>query len=154
MFDEIDLKLLRKIADSGRITWSDLAGHLGLSAPATAERVRRLEDRGVIRGYAARFDPEALGCPLLALVAVTLEKPSHRAGFLHWVGHTPEVMECHHVAGDDDYLVKLRCAGTQALERLLSEGIKGLPGVVRTRTTIVLSTVKETVVPPLPKEAR
>jgi len=154
VIDELDVRIVRKLADRGRITWSDLASWLGLSAPATAERVRRLEERGVIRGFAALLDPEAMGCPLLALVSVTLEKPSHRAGFLRWVADAPEVMECHHVAGDDDYLLKLRCAGTQALERLVSDGLKALPGVLRTRTTIVLSTVKETVVPPLPEEAR
>ena len=154
MLDDIDLRIVRKLADKGRITWSDLASWLGLSAPATAERVRRLEDRAVIRGYAALLDTEALGCPLLAMVSVTLDRPSHRAGFLHWVAHATEVMECHHVAGDEDYVLKVRCAGTQALERLVSDGLKALPGVLRTRTTIVLSTVKETVVPPLPKEER
>ena len=116
--------------------------------------MRRLEDRAVIRGYAALLDTDALGCPLLAMVSVTLDRPSHRAGFLQWVAHATEVMECHHVAGDEDYVLKVRCAGTQALERLVSDGLKALPGVLRTRTTIVLSTVKETVVPPLPKEER
>ena len=116
--------------------------------------MRRLEDRGVIRGYAALLDAEAMGCPLLAMVSVTLDRPQHRAGFLQWVAHAPEVMECHHVAGDEDYVLKLRCAGTQALERLVSDGLKALAGVLRTRTTIVLSTVKETVVPPLPTEGR
>jgi len=152
--DDIDLRIIRQLADKGRMTWSDLASSLGLSAPATAERVRRLEERGVIRGYAALLDADAVGCPLLALVAVSLERPSHRAGFLRWVARSDEVLECHHLAGDDDFLLKVRCAGTRALEQLVSDGLKGLAGVARTRTTIVLSTVKDTVVPPLPGGGR
>jgi Lrp/AsnC family leucine-responsive transcriptional regulator len=122
---------------------------LSLSAPATADRVRRLEERQVITGYAALIDPEAIDCHLTAFIAVTLEHPQHRSAFLNLVHQLPEIQECHHVTGDDDYLLKVRCHTTKALEHLISESLKALPGVLKTRTTIVLSTVKETPVLPL-----
>jgi Lrp/AsnC family transcriptional regulator, leucine-responsive regulatory protein len=133
----------------GRITWSELAGILELSAPATAERVRRLEERKIIKGYTALIDPEAVGCELTAFIAVTLERPEHRAAFLQRVQELAEIQECHHVTGEDDYLLKVRCRNTRGLEQLVSENLKGLPGILRTRTTIVLSTTKETPILPL-----
>lgn len=133
----------------GRITWSELAGILELSAPATAERVRRLEERKIIKGYTALIDPEAVGCELTAFIAVTLERPEHRVAFLQRVQELAEIQECHHVTGEDDYLLKVRCRNTRGLEQLVSENLKGLPGILRTRTTIVLSTTKETPVLPL-----
>ncbi|MBD2067412.1 Lrp/AsnC family transcriptional regulator [Leptolyngbya sp. FACHB-671] len=134
--------------DQGRITWSELAGILELSAPATAERVRRLEERKIIKGYTALIDPETVGCELTAFIAVTLEH-SHRATFLQRVQELAEIQECHHVTGEDDYLLKVRCRNTRGLEQLVSENLKGLPGILRTRTTIVLSTTKETPALPL-----
>jgi Lrp/AsnC family transcriptional regulator, leucine-responsive regulatory protein len=146
--DEIDSKIVQHLMAQGRITWADLAGILDLSAPATADRVRRLEERQVITGYAALVNAEAIGYPLAALIAITLEKPKHRAPFLQKVQQLAEVQECHHVTGDDDYWLKVRCQSTRDLERLISDELKALPGILRTRTTIVLSTVKET--PALP----
>ncbi|KKD37170.1 AsnC family transcriptional regulator [Limnoraphis robusta CS-951] len=134
----------------GRITWSELATLLGLSAPATAERVRRLEERGIIQGYNARINPEAVGCELMAFIAVTLQQPQYRDAFLQRIQEISEVMECHHVTGDDDYLMKVRCQNTRHLERIVSEQIKGISGILRTRTTVVLSTSKETSAIPLP----
>ena len=141
---------MRRLMLEGRSTWSELARLLGLSAPAAADRVRRLEERGVIRGYSAVVDPEAVGLGVTAFVAVTLERPEHRDGFLGWVDGAPEVQECHHVAGEGDYLLKVRCAAVRDLEAIVSEEIKGLHGVTSTRTTVVLSTRKETPVLPLP----
>ena len=99
-------------------------------------------------GYAALVDPEAAGYPLSAFVAIALDRPERRAAFLKKIATLPEVAECHHVAGDDDYLLKVRCRGTRDLDRLLVESLKSIPGV-RTRTTIVLSTAKESVAIPL-----
>src|SRR4051794_24025968 len=105
--DAIDSNLIGHLMSHGRASWAELAQQLGLSAPAVAERVHRLEERGVIRGYAALVDPEAVGSSLSAFVAVTLERPSDRAAFLALVQRLPEIQECHHVAGDDDYLLKV-----------------------------------------------
>src|SRR5919107_4221577 len=148
--DKLDIQTLRRLMREGRSTWSELARLLDLSAPAAADRVRRLEERGVIRGYAALVNPEAVGLGVTAFVAVTLERPEHRAGFLGWVDDAPEVQECHHVAGEGDFLLKVRCAAVRDLEAIVSEEIKGLHGVTSTRTTVVLSTRKETPVLPLP----
>lgn len=150
--NEIDFKVLQYLMAQGRITWSELAGLLELSAPATADRVRRLEDRQVIQGYTALLNPEAVGLNLTAFVAVTLERPEHRAAFLELVQALPEIQECHHVTGDDDYLLKVRCRHTKDLERLISDRLKGLLGILRTRTTIVLSTLKETSALPLSRD--
>lgn len=150
--DAVDFKVLEHLMRQGRTTWSDLAGLLGLSSPAAADRVRRLEEKGVIMGYAARISPEAVGCSLMAFVSVTLERPQHRAAFLAKVRQLAEVQECHHITGDDDYLLKIRCRSTADLERVISDEIKGVPGVLKTRTSIVLSSLKETSSLPLPSE--
>lgn len=147
--NNLDFKIIVQLMRQGRMTWAELAGILELSAPAAADRVRRLEERQVIRGYAALVDPEQVGCGLTAFVAVTLDRPEHRAAFIARVQTLPEIQECHHVTGEDDYLLKVRCGSTRALEQLISEGLKGLPGVFKTRTTIALSTLKETPVLPL-----
>lgn len=88
---------------------------------------------------------------MTALIAVSLERPSHREAFLDKVMKIQEIQECHHTAGDDDYMLKVRCQGTRDLDRIISEELKSLPGIVRTRTTIVLSTLKETSNVPLPR---
>ena len=141
--DEIDSKIVRCLMRQGRITWSELANLLGLSAPAAADRVRRLEERGVIQGYAAQINPEAADCELLAFIAVNLEQAQQREAFLHKVEVLVEIQECHHVTGADDYWLKVRCRNSKALERLISQELKSLDGL-KTRTTIALSTVKET----------
>jgi Lrp/AsnC family leucine-responsive transcriptional regulator len=150
--DTIDLKAIAALQSSGRESWAKLGEILGMTGPAAAERVRRLEESGVIRGYAALVDAESVGAILTAFVAVTLDRPEHRKAFLKKVARLAEVQECHHVAGDDDYLLKLRCRGPRDLDRVISEELKSVPGVGRTRTTIALSTAKETPVVPLPTE--
>ena len=146
--DAIDIAILRRLMERARTTWAELGSLLGLSAPAAADRVRKLEEAGVIRGYAALVDPEAAGCGLGAFVSVTLERADDRRAFLDMVRSLPEVLECHHVAGSEDYILKLRCADTRELERLISDRLKSVPGV-RTRTGVILSTVKETHILPV-----
>jgi Lrp/AsnC family leucine-responsive transcriptional regulator len=142
--DELDTMLLNHLQLHGRASWAELGVLLGLSAPAIAERARKLEERGVIRGYAAIVEPTAVERGLLAFIAVSLALPEHRDGFLQRVSELESVQECHHVAGDDDYLLKARCRDTAELEQLVSVELKGLAGVARTRTTIALSSAKET----------
>lgn len=152
--DSLDTKAAAHLMKNGRTSWADLGQHLGLSAPAAAERVRKLEEQGVIRHFAAILDPKAAGVPLLAFVFVTLAHQGRRKAFLDAVGRKAEILECHHVAGEDDYLLKLRCATMEALDRLLSEDLKGRMGVARTRTTIVLGSAKETMALPLASAAQ
>lgn len=147
--DSTDLLTLRLLAEQGRITWTELAQHLSLSGPAAAERVRRLEERGFVRGYGAVLDRETLGYGLTAFVSVDLTNASRRAAFLALVESRPEVMECHHVAGDHDYLLKIASRDTRDLDRFLNEVLKSGNLISRTRTTIVLGSPKEALfVPP------
>lgn len=147
--DGLDSKVLGHLMQRARMTWAELAAQLGLSAPAAADRVRKLEERGVIQGYLTQVDPKSLGYDLTAFVAVTLEHPRDRKGFLDQINATAEIQECHHVTGDDDYLLKVRCRGTQGLETLITNTLKEIPCVLKTRTVIVLSTVKETIALPI-----
>ena len=142
--DALDRKALQLLAKDGRVTWSDLGQALELSAPAAAERVRKLEERGVIKGYTALLDAESLGYSLTAFVHVTLADQRKRQAFHAGIKRLEQVVECHHVAGEDDFLLKVRCRGTRDLDRLLVEDLKGRLGIARTRTTIVLNTAKET----------
>ncbi len=141
--DSTDSFLLTRLQENGRESWARLGEQAGLTGPAIAERVRRLEDEGVIAGYRAIVNPESVGVSLTAFVAVSLEGADHRAAFLQRIDAMPEVQECHHVTGDDDYLLKVRCRSTLELDRILSRDLKGVRGVTRTRTTIVLRTAKE-----------
>lgn len=142
--DDLDYKALALLMERGRAPWTEVGEALALSAPAAAERVRKLEEHSVIVGYRAIASPEALGYPLLAFVHVTLAQSGQRAAFLKGVAKHDQVVECHHIAGDDDYLLKVRCRNTGDLERFLTVSLKERLGVARARTTIALTTVKET----------
>ncbi|MBT9311593.1 Lrp/AsnC family transcriptional regulator [Leptothoe kymatousa] len=142
--DELDRKILGALMVDGRVTWSDLASRFGVSSPAIRDRIRRLETRGIIQGYGVVVNPVELGYDITAFVTVVLEQPKYRQTFLDYVRSTPAIQECHHVAGDGDYLLKVRCGKMADLERILSEEIKGLSGILQTKTSIALSTVKET----------
>ncbi len=148
MVNNNDLKLIRQLMANARSTWAELGALIGLSSPATADRVRKLEDSGVITGYAALVNPEAIGCGLAALISLTIENPEYRPAIIKKIGELAEILECHHVAGNVDYVLKVRCTGTRGLERLISNELKVFPGV-KTKTTVILSTVKETPILPL-----
>lgn len=149
--DTYDLKIINRLMDNSRIKWSDLATEIGLSAPATAERVNRLIEQGVIKKFGVLVDSEKVGSELTAFVAVSLERPEYRAPFLELINQLVEVQECHHIAGEDDYLLKIRSTNTKDLDRVISHEIKGVQGVIRTKTTIVMDTTKETFQLPLQK---
>lgn len=143
MLDDLDYKILEHLSLNGRATWADLAPILGLSAPSAAERVKRLEEKGVIIGYGAILNYKLLGYSITAFIAVSLSHPKYMVGFLKAIEEMVEAEECHHVAGDDDYILKVRCKDTEHLDKFLNENLKILPGISRTRTTIVLSSSKE-----------
>jgi Lrp/AsnC family transcriptional regulator, leucine-responsive regulatory protein len=148
--DDIDLSIIRQLSANSRISWADLGSAVGITRQTAAERVQKLEQAGVIKSYTISLDAEALGADLLAFVAISLERPDHSDPFLSAVSAMPEVLECHHVAGEDSYMLKVRTAGTGGLEQLISQHLRRLTGVTRTRTTIVLSSSKETAIPPFP----
>jgi Lrp/AsnC family leucine-responsive transcriptional regulator len=141
--DEIDHHLVQLLQENGRATQLQLAREVGLSQPAVAERIRKLEARGVIRGYTARVDAAALGKDVLAFVAVSLEHPKQFEAFTARVLALPEVLECHRVAGEDSFFLKVRAENTRTLDDLLVKTLRTIPGVTHTRTTIVLASIKE-----------
>jgi Lrp/AsnC family leucine-responsive transcriptional regulator len=145
----IDNKIIKQLMQNGRSTWAEMAAMLDMSPPGVADKVRRLEEGNVISGYHAHVNPAKLGLSLTAFIKVTLDQPASRTAFLELVETLAEIQACYHVAGDHDYLLLVRCRDTTALESLLTDHIKAIPGIVRTNTTIVLSTVKETAVLPL-----
>lgn len=152
MIDDFDQKILHILQDDARISNAELSRRVGMAPSAVLDRVRRLEERGVILGYEARLSPKALNLGLTAFVFVrtSLVEASAQTQSL---ASFPEVLEVHDVAGEDCFLLKVRVRDTEALTRLLRERISAVPGVTATRTTIVLETAKEINTLPLPKEA-
>jgi len=141
--DDIDLQILDKLQENARETQAEIARVVGLAPSAVLERVRKLEARRVIRGYAAQIDPGALGQGMLAFVAVRSAEGPADDSVARQLGEFPEVQEVHHVAGEDCYLVKIRTRDAEHLGSILRTRIGRIPGVQSTRTTIVLETVKE-----------
>ena len=142
MIDETDKDILNIIQHDGRVSNAEIARQVGLAPSAVLERVRKLEDRGVLRGYNACIDPKEVGFGLLAFVSVRTNECGDGTDEL--LAKIPEVLEVHDVAGEDSYLLKVRASDPEDLSRLLKEKIKAIPTVVTTRTTVVLQTVKET----------
>jgi Lrp/AsnC family transcriptional regulator, leucine-responsive regulatory protein len=148
--DDHDFHIIGLLQQQGRMSHSDLSARVGLSLPAIAERIRKLEAGGVIRGYTALVDAKLLGKGITAFISVLIDNPSCYAQFGAAVLSIPEVEECHHVVGEFDYLVKVKTRDTTSLEALISEHLRTIPGVGRTRTAIALSTLKESTVVELP----
>jgi Lrp/AsnC family transcriptional regulator, leucine-responsive regulatory protein len=143
--DKIDRAILRLLREDGRMAVSTIAKEVGLSGPAVHERIRKLEQRGVIAGYTAVLDPEILDRPHVAFVMVTLSEGNEFAQdepIVARICEEPDVLEFHRIAGEDCYLVKIRSATNKDLERVLRR-IRSIRGVARSRTTIVLSTELE-----------
>ncbi len=141
MIDAIDYQILNILQQNARTPNAQIARDLGMAPSAILERIRKLEANGVIQGYEARIDPEALGLHLLAFVAVRSEDHGEcRVG--ERLSQLPGVQEVHHIAGEDCFLVKVRTADARSLGRLLREEFARL-GPVRTRTTVVLESLAE-----------
>jgi len=149
MFDDTDLEILNILQQNARTSNAEIARRLGMAPSAILERVRKLEARGLVRGYEARIDPEAIGLPLLAFVFVRLDAPASETDLGERLARIAGVQEVHHIAGEDCVLVKIRTADAKSLGRLLRDDIGGL-GSLRTRTTIVLETLHETARLPIP----
>ena len=141
--DVVDRKVLRALAADGRASYQGIADLVGLSRPAVMERVKRLEEAGYIKGYAARIDRARMGFPVTAFVAVRYASEDMEPRMQELAAH-PNVLECHHVAGEDCYILKVATASLERLQGLLRDlhGPTGKTGV-NTRTTIVLSTMFE-----------
>jgi Lrp/AsnC family leucine-responsive transcriptional regulator len=149
--DPIDTEIVRRLQDNARETQADIARAVGLAPSAVLERIRKLEGRRLIQGYAAELNAKALGLGMLAFVAVRTEEAGSENRIAHALSECAEVLEVHHVAGDDCYLIKVRARDAEHLGQLLRTRFGSIPGVRSTRTTIVLETIKETSRLPLPQ---
>ncbi|MCW2887938.1 MAG: Lrp/AsnC family transcriptional regulator, leucine-responsive regulatory protein [Streptosporangiaceae bacterium] len=129
------------LARDGRMSFTDLAKETGLSVSAVHQRVRRLQKRGVIRGFAALLDPEEIGLPMTAFISIKPIDPSAPDDCPDRLAHLQEIEACHSVAGEENYILKVRVASPGALENLLQQ-IRTAANV-STRTTVVLSTPYE-----------
>ncbi len=147
--DEIDHSIVSVLQRDARRPQQAIARSVGLSQPAIAERIKRLEARGVITGYAAQVDAAKLGKEITAFVGVVIAHPRYFERFAKRIRAVPEVLECHRVAGEFTYLLKVKTASTRTLDALLTGVLRTLPGVARTFTTIALVSVKETTVVPI-----
>jgi len=139
--EEIDRKIVSLLARNGRMSYTELARRAGLSVSAVHQRVRRLEQDGVIKGYAAMFDPEDVGLPLTAFVSIKPLDAAAPDDLPRRLEHLTAIEACHSVAGDENYILKVRVPSPTALEELLYQ-IRTI-GSVSTRTTVVLSTPYE-----------
>lgn len=141
--DDIDVKLLEILQKQGRTRRNDLAERVNLSLPSVSERLRKLEDSQVITGYFAKLDHKKLGKDITAVIVVTVDSSRHFTSFVEHAHNADEILECHAITGDGTHLLKIRTENTGSLEKLLAK-IQSWQGVVKTTTSIVLSTAKET----------
>lgn len=141
---DLDRAILRELQADGHLSNADLARRINLSPPATHTRVKRLEQLGYIRQYTALVDREKLGYDLLCFVQVTIQlhQPEQVRSFPKHIRQLPEVLECHHVTGDYDYLLKVIARNRKELEHFLMERLTPIPGVARIQTSVVLDEIK------------
>jgi Lrp/AsnC family leucine-responsive transcriptional regulator len=142
--DEIDRRIIEILQSEARTPNAEIARQIGMAPSGIHERIRKLEERGVIEGYVAKIHPRALGAGLLAFVFVHSNERIGAPQTAKALAEIPEVLEVHHVAGEDCFLVKVRTADTDALGELLNSRLGAIRTIDSTRTTIVLGTVKET----------
>jgi Lrp/AsnC family leucine-responsive transcriptional regulator len=148
--DATDLRLLELLQEDGRRSFADLGSEVGLSAPSVHERVKKLEARGVIRRYAAVVDPASAGFPLLAFVWLTQAPGTFATDLTDGFAEIPEIEECHHIAGEADYLLKVRARDTAHLERVV-RSLQAGRHVFTTETSVVFSSAFERRPLPVPE---
>jgi Lrp/AsnC family leucine-responsive transcriptional regulator len=144
LLKDVDRMICALLQDSARMSLSDIAERVGLSVPSVSERVRKLEEAGVIRGYGAMLDPVACGADVTAFVFVDIDSSANYDQFRRNCRQRKEIMECHAITGTASHLIKARVKNTAALEQLLS-AVQQWKGVTRTMTNVVLSSHKESV---------
>jgi len=143
MMDEKDKKIVRILQENARLSNAEIADKVELTASSVHERVKKLEKKGVLKRYVAMVDAEMVGKPLLAFVRLSVTNTGIREVIQKLCASEPDILECHNVAGEDCYILKIRAAGPKQLERLLV-AIKSKSDSIRSVTNIVLSSYKET----------
>lgn len=143
MLDDLDIKVLKILQKEGRTKRNELAESVGLSIPAISERLHKLEEKKIIDGYYTKLNRKAFGYDIMAYILVMMDSSKHYKSLISHVEKLPQILECHSVLGEGSHLLKAISKNSEALEKLLSE-IQAWPGVLATKTTFVLSTLKET----------
>jgi Lrp/AsnC family leucine-responsive transcriptional regulator len=143
MLDDPDLKILRTLQQNGRTKRNELAELVGLSVPSVSDRLKKLEENQIIEGYYTKVNRQAFGYDILAFILVVMDSSKHYKDLIKHVEKHPNILECYSVLGEGSHLLKVTVKNTESLEKLLSE-IQTWLGVTSTKTTYVLSTIKET----------
>lgn len=150
--DNTDLKILSFLQKNSCLSNVELAKKLGMAPSAALERVKKLEQKGIITGYPTRINPEALNLRLLAFIFIKSSEGPGKAAAAKQLAKLPEVLELHHIAGDDCYIAKVRAKDPLSLVQFMREKFSKIKGILNTKTTIVLETVKEDNYLPITKE--
>lgn len=140
--DATDKKILKRLQENARVTVSVLSQEISLSMPAISERLKKLENTGVIKQYTAILDPALVDKHLMAFFYVSFDDPSHGDKFAEFISSEPDVKECFYITGDYDYALKIITKNTKSLEKLLTR-IKNQEGIARTETIVALSTIAD-----------
>jgi DNA-binding Lrp family transcriptional regulator len=142
--DKTDQKILKILQSDGRITNADLAKKIGISPPPTLERVKKLERNKAIRKYVALVDPSCVGVETFTFTEITLKRHDQKAviAFMEAVKGVPEILECHHITGDADFLLKIAVRNIPAYENLVLQTLTALPYIQSLKSMVVLSTLK------------
>lgn len=143
MLDAVDIKILNMLQENGRTKRSELAEAVGLSLPSLSDRLKKLEEHEIIEGYYTKIDRKSFGYDLMAFILVVMDSSKNYEKLSDKVLKTPEILECHSILGEGSHIMKALVKDTESLEKLLSQ-IQSWPGVTRTITSFVLSTIKET----------
>ena len=150
--DNVDYKILSLLQENGKITNADIARKIGMVPSGALERIRKLEENGYIKEYTAHLDPEKLNLGLLAFIFVRTTEPPGSIKVSEQLAKLPEILEVHHVAGEDCYLLKVRLTNNMSLAIFMREKLGTMKEVTSSRTVIVLETIKESSKIELPKE--
>ena len=141
--DDVDLKILTFLQPNSYLSNVELSKKLGMAPSAVLERVKKLEQKGIITGYPTRINPEALNLNLLAFIFIKSSEGPGNETVAKQLAKLPEILELHHIAGEDCYLAKVRAKDPLSLVQFMREKFSKVKGIINTKTTIVLQTVKE-----------
>ena len=143
--DSIDSKIIEVLKENSRVTTSEISKKVSLSIPAVAERIRKMEESNIIESFTIKVNREKINQRLLAFIFVNIDKTENIEDFRKSIVNFSSVLECHHVAGEYDYLLKVLVEDTKALEYFLSTKLKKIKGVLKSNTIIVMSSLKESI---------
>ena len=139
--DLIDIKILEVLQENARVSISDLSKKVNLSLSAVSERLKKLENSKIISKYTVILEPKLMGKDLSVIISIGLESTSDTQSFLDFVQSEPEILECHYITGEYDYMLKVTTTNTHTLEMIMNR-IKSFNGIKRTQTNVILSTTK------------